>query len=101
MPRGSTPRQPARTGRHEGVVRRPQPGKSAAKSAGASPRGRAKEPAPTHASLPALAPVPPRAGKYDPIAPARIAEILKRLDQLYPNVKCALTHSSAWGLLVA
>jgi endonuclease III len=37
----------------------------------------------------------------DPLAPGRIAEILKRLDQLYPEVTCALTHSSAWELLVA
>jgi len=38
---------------------------------------------------------------YDPLAPDRISEILKRLDQLYPDVKCALTHTSAWELLVA
>jgi endonuclease III len=38
---------------------------------------------------------------YNPLAPERIAEILKRLDQLYPAVTCALTHSSAWELLVA
>ena len=35
------------------------------------------------------------------MAPQRVSEILSRLDQLYPNVKCALTHSSAWELLVA
>jgi len=35
------------------------------------------------------------------VAPERIAGILKRLDQLYPDVTCALTHSSAWELLVA
>ena len=38
---------------------------------------------------------------YNPLAPDRIAEILKRLDRLYPEVTCALTHSSAWELLVA
>jgi len=38
---------------------------------------------------------------YNPVATERIAEILKRLDQLYPEVTCALTHSSAWELLVA
>jgi endonuclease-3 len=38
---------------------------------------------------------------YNPLAPDRIAEILKRLDHLYPEVTCALTHSSAWELLVA
>jgi len=38
---------------------------------------------------------------YNPLAPDRISEILKRLDQLYPDVTCALTHTSAWELLVA
>ena len=41
------------------------------------------------------------AGKYDPIAPERVAEILKRLDTRYPAVTCALHHKSAWELLVA
>ncbi|MDP9158866.1 MAG: endonuclease III [Acidobacteriota bacterium] len=39
--------------------------------------------------------------KYDPLAPARTKEILARLDLLYPDVTCALTHKSAWELLVA
>ena len=39
-----------------------------------------------------------KAGKnYD----KRVAEILKRLDQRYPQVTCALQHKSAWELLVA
>lgn len=38
---------------------------------------------------------------YNPVARERIAEILKRLDQLYPDATCALTHKSAWELLVA
>jgi endonuclease-3 len=45
-----------------------------------------------------------RAGKgkgYDPLARERIAAILKGLDRLYPDVTCALTHTSAWELLVA
>src|SRR5213592_1891433 len=32
---------------------------------------------------------------------ARVAEILKRLDRMYPNVTCALTHGTPWELLVA
>jgi len=32
---------------------------------------------------------------------ARIAEILRRLDQMYPNATCALIHRSPWELLVA
>jgi endonuclease-3 len=31
----------------------------------------------------------------------RVAEILRRLDQMYPHVTCALTHRNAWELLVA
>jgi endonuclease-3 len=38
---------------------------------------------------------------YNPLAPERIQEILKRLDQQYPDVTCALQHKSAWELLVA
>jgi endonuclease-3 len=39
--------------------------------------------------------------KYNPVSPERVAEILKRLDKLYPDVTCALTHKDAWELLVA
>jgi endonuclease-3 len=35
------------------------------------------------------------------LAPDRVAAILKALDEAYPEVKCALTHSSPWELLVA
>ncbi|HEY1264169.1 MAG TPA: endonuclease III [Terriglobales bacterium] len=35
------------------------------------------------------------------MAPERVAEILKRLDQSYPGVTCALHHRNAWELLVA
>jgi endonuclease-3 len=31
----------------------------------------------------------------------RVAAILRRLDQDYPNVRCALQHRNAWELLVA
>src|SRR5260370_1536014 len=40
-------------------------------------------------------------GKYDPVAPERVAEILKRLDAQYPHVTCALHHKTAWELLAA
>jgi endonuclease-3 len=35
------------------------------------------------------------------LAPDRIAAILRGLDEAYPEVECALTHSSPWELLVA
>ena len=38
---------------------------------------------------------------YDPVAPQRVAEILRRLDERYPAATCALKHRSAWELLVA
>jgi len=38
---------------------------------------------------------------YNPVAPERVSEILKRLDQRYPGVTCALHHKSPWELLVA
>jgi endonuclease III len=40
-------------------------------------------------------------GSYDPVAPERVKDILNRLDQRYPNVKCALHHNNAWELLIA
>jgi endonuclease-3 len=36
-----------------------------------------------------------------PLAPDRIAAILKALDEAYPAAECALTHRSPWELLVA
>jgi endonuclease III len=50
---------------------------------------------------PGSAKAPSKKIAYNPLAPERISEILKRLDQLYPDVTCALTHTSAWQLLVA
>jgi endonuclease-3 len=32
---------------------------------------------------------------------ARVNEILRRLDEMYPNVTCALVHRSPWELLVS
>ncbi|MFZ0955647.1 MAG: endonuclease III [Candidatus Sulfotelmatobacter sp.] len=63
-------------------------------------------PARPRGAAPAAAPQPSKSSPkkspaYNPLAPNRIAEILLRLDHLYPAVTCALTHSSAWELLVA
>ena len=94
MARGVVPRRPARTGRQDRVQK--------VRASSASP---AKVPASLKPRPKAAAkPTPTRASKgkgYNPVAPERVAEILKRLDQLYPDVTCALTHSSAWQLLVA
>jgi endonuclease-3 len=103
MPRGRTPRQPARTGRQDRVARAlPAKVEVKVKNAGVGTGAVAR----LRGEAPAAAPKPRRqaAGAktaYNPLAPERIAEILKRLDQLYPDVTCALTHTSAWELLVA
>lgn len=44
---------------------------------------------------------PKAAGRRGDLAAARIAEILQRLDESYPDAVCALHHRSAWELLVA
>jgi endonuclease III len=104
MPRGVVPRQPTRTGRQDKLrVARPP---SAAK---ASPRqdsktfarntSTAKKGSPSSRKLGTATGKPAKG--YNPTAPERVAEILKRLDQTYPDVTCALTHASAWELLVA
>jgi endonuclease-3 len=38
---------------------------------------------------------------YNPVAPERVRELLRRLDETYPGATCALQHRSAWELLVA
>jgi len=83
MPRGAITRQPSKAGRPDKA--------KAARVATKPPK-----------TTPARTPKAPKAAKgYNPVAPERIHEILKRLDQRYPNVKCALHHNSAWELLVA
>jgi endonuclease III len=99
MVRGVIPRQPAKSGRHE-------------RSRDMPPSTRMKAiPRPAKGSRTALPEPKPsasrsdgkkRAGRgYNPVAPERIAEILRILDATYPDVTCALTHRSAWELLVA
>src|ERR1700724_1264228 len=73
-----------------------------AKTSVAKTKSRPKPPA--KASSPAKAKtVKSKAAKggYDPLAPERVRDILNRLNQRYPNVRCALHHNSAWELLVA
>lgn len=89
MPRGITPRRPAKTGRHEGANLKP----------GLRPPAKSLN-RPQRRSLSKSDSGGKRKG-YDPVAPERVAEILRRLDQLYPGVTCALTHKNPWELLVA
>jgi endonuclease III len=103
MPRGRTPRQPARTGRQDRVKDRAKNAPKAVRSSRVMAPAKSRRPAGGMNATPE----PGNAGVskapkgYDPLAPERVADILKRLDQRYPEVTCALTHSSAWELLVA
>ena len=102
MPRGIVPRQPAKTGRHEGLrtaQRGQQKAQFQARKDG-TVKSKAVLPGQNSAAVKSSA-VQGEKKHHDPLAPARIQEILKRLDQLYPDVTCALTHKSAWELLVS
>jgi endonuclease III len=104
MPRGNVPRQPSRSGRQDAarrtkgapakIERPPLKNPSARRrDIGALPEAQT--------SAKAAAPKKKSAAGYDPLAPARVREIIARLDRMYPGVTCALTHRSAWELLVA
>ncbi|MGO9402897.1 MAG: endonuclease III [Terriglobales bacterium] len=99
MPRGNMPRQPSRSGRHEGVRQQKSP---ALKTT--TPRvlsKSAKAPAAKPRAPQSVSPRKTSASGCDPLAPERVRQIIAGLDQLYPNATCALTHRSAWELLVA
>jgi len=110
MPRGIVPRQPARTGRQDKVARvatsprvgtgppvgtgtPARPGRGKASAAVSKPREKAEGKKASASTS--------KIRGYNPTAPERVTEILKRLNQLYPDVTCALTHASAWELVVA
>jgi endonuclease III len=112
MVRGVVPRQPAKTGRQEGA--RSVPRGQQSRGSSRQPRGPVFANTATAVSLPRRAgqPAAPKEkqGKfaktgrtkgYDPLAPERVQEILARLDKQYPGVTCALSHKTAWELLVA
>ena len=95
MPRGITPRRPSRAGSQDRVARGTAPVLQKSKL---QPR---RSPKPTPPRRDKSIRATPASKSYNPLAPERVSEILKRLDQTYPDVTCALTHSSAWELLVA
>lgn len=66
--------------------------KAVAKQPAAAKSARKASPAPRASKA------PPARG---PLAPDRVAAILKALDEAYPNAVCALRHSTPWELLVA
>jgi endonuclease-3 len=100
------PRRPGRTGRQDkvrvgtGALARPGRGAASAAARKRDNHRTGKAFLVSQDKVDEKSPVKAPKG-YNPLAPERIAEILNRLDQLYPDVTCALTHSSAWELLVA
>jgi endonuclease-3 len=118
MPRGNVPRQPSRSGRQEGARRAMGAALKSAPLKGTAPKGTQSSQgrnAKNAFARPTAGRAPLNAGKapkvvalkkksasgYDPLAPERVRQIIAGLDQLYPDVTCALTHRSAWELLVA
>jgi endonuclease III len=102
MARGVIPRQPAKTGRHEAArkvelrpTKAPKDGGRPKRNALPAPKAKAKSAAGSGTKA-----AKPAAG-YNPLAPERVAEILKRLEATYPGATCALHHHTAWELLVA
>jgi len=105
MPRGVMPRRPGKSGRHEGA--RVSPRAIAAPGAPSKARRVSVKTLANSASAKAAKKTALTAGRsgaskgYKPTSPERVSDILKRLDQLYPDVTCALTHKDPWELLVA
>ena len=111
MARGNMPRQPSRSGRQDGARRTGLRKKNAPLKAAPSKRSNASAlPNAAKAHKAAASPkkkvasagdAASRVSTYDPLAPERVRQIIAALDQLYPQATCALTHRSAWELLVA
>ena len=115
MPRGNMPRQPSRSGRHEGVarvIREAKKGKPRPEARDSAPLPRVKSKPVSKPAAPILVVSKPAVPKlvaprskstaaYDPLNPQRVQQIISGLDQMYPGVTCALAHRSAWELLVA
>ena len=105
MPRGLMPRRPAKTGRHEGArlksraIAAPTGLGKRRKVAAKSLTDSAPAKAPKKTASTAAKTGAPKG--YNPTSPERVSDILKRLDQFYPDVTCALTHKDPWELLVA
>ena len=104
MPRGNIPRQPSRSGRQEGA-RRAQgaPLKGAQAKNAAKRRTVGKAPTAAVVKKKSVSRAGDAASRVstNPLAPERVRQIIAGLDQLYPGATCALTHRSAWELLVA
>ncbi|MGA9643757.1 MAG: endonuclease III [Terriglobales bacterium] len=104
MPRGNMPRQPSRSGRQD-AIRSAKPVVSKQTPAQPNARRRSAEPGNAPKSKAANKSAPTKksdaSSTYDSLNPERIRQIISGLDRMYPGATCALTHRSAWELLVA
>jgi endonuclease-3 len=99
MARRNIPRQPSKAGRHD----KARTSRIAPKPLKITPPKKA-QPKPARTTPPKPTATKSRASTtnaYNPLAHPRVSEILTRLDDRYPDVRCALHHNSAWELLVA
>lgn len=101
MARGKMTRQPSKSGKQAGARRTKAPVLAAKKIVARKSAVGPKKVATKKTASPALRAPAASAKGYNPLAQQRIGEILARLDELYPNVTCALHHKSAWELVVA
>ena len=120
MPRGIMPRRPSRSGRQDQVSSAATRAKVRIAASHPLAKSGRKDEAPAKARIAKPAPAPRKPGPkppkpatrfarkaasaskgYNPLATERVSEILKRLDERYPDATCALHHNSAWELLVA
>ncbi|MGH9521146.1 MAG: endonuclease III [Terriglobales bacterium] len=102
MARGMVPRQPSKSGKQAGARRVGPAAPNRPKSKLAESRPDKTKKTTDRLAAPAGGSRGHTPAKgYNPVAPERVKEILKRLDATYPDVTCALTHENAWQLLVA
>jgi len=97
MPRGNIPRQPSKARRHD----KARTARVAAKPLKITPPKKGKPATVTPPKPNTAKPAAAATKAYNPLAPPRVNAILQRLDDRYPDVRCALHHDSAWELLVA
>ena len=100
MARGVIPRQPAKTGRHE-AARKVELRTAKLPKDGGRPKRNALPIAKSNPKAAATTKPGRASAGYNPLAPERVSEILKRLEATYPGATCALKHNNAWELLVA
>jgi len=101
MARGIIPRQPAKTGLHEGTRRMQKVSGAAGAPARHTKQSRTERPIKKVTIGQAKQARPKTTKGYNPTAPDRVRAILGHLNAMYLDVTCALHHGNAWELLVA